>query len=184
MLTSEQVLTHYDPALPVKLACDASPTSIGAVLSNVMPDGSERSVAFVSRALTKTEHRYVPIDKEALSIVWGMKSFHVYLYGRGFTLITDHKPLTAVFHPEKGVPAMSAARLQRYALFIAGFDYKIECQTRTKHCNAINCKLFLKMLDSTRHNLIEFSLSRLKELRHAICCLFKKLQYFFVSVKF
>ena len=55
-----------------------------------------------------------------------MKSFHVYLYGRGFTLITDHKPLTAVFHPEKGVPAMSAARLQRYALFLAGFEYKIE----------------------------------------------------------
>ena len=126
MLTSEQALTHYDPALPVKLACDASPTSIGMVFSHVMPDGSERSVAFVSRSLTKTERRYAPIDKEELSTVWGMKWFHVYLYGRGFTLITDHKPLTAVFHPEKGVPAMSAPRHQRYALFLAGFDYKIE----------------------------------------------------------
>ena len=37
MITSEQVLTHYDPALPVRLACDASPTGIGAVLSHVMP---------------------------------------------------------------------------------------------------------------------------------------------------
>ena len=90
----------------------------------------------------------------------------------------------AVFHPEKGVPAMSAARLQRYALFMAAFDYKIEYQTRTKHCNAISCKLFLKMVDSTRHNLIEFSLNGLKELRRAICFLFKKLKYFFVSVKF
>ena len=81
MLTSEQVLTHYDPALPVKLACDASPTS--AVLSHVMPDGSERSVPVVSRSLTKTERSYAPIDKEALSILWGMKSFHVYLYGGG-----------------------------------------------------------------------------------------------------
>ena len=83
MFTSEQVLTHYDPALPVKLACDASPTSISAVLSHVMPDGSERSVPFVSRSLTKTERSYAPIDKEALSILWGMKSFHVYLYGGG-----------------------------------------------------------------------------------------------------
>ena len=69
MLTSEQVLTHYDPALPVKLACDASPASISAVLSHVMPDGSERSVPFVSRSLTKTERSYAPIDKEALSIL-------------------------------------------------------------------------------------------------------------------
>ena len=83
MLTSEQVLTHYDPALPVKLACDASPTSISAVLSHVMPDGSERSVPFVSRSLTKTERSYAPIDKEALSILWGMKSFHVYPKGGG-----------------------------------------------------------------------------------------------------
>ena len=48
MITSEQVLTHYDPALPVRLACDASPTGIGAVLAHVMPGGSERPVAFAS----------------------------------------------------------------------------------------------------------------------------------------
>ena len=36
MITSEQVLTHFDPALLVRLACDASPTGIGAVL--VLPD--------------------------------------------------------------------------------------------------------------------------------------------------
>ena len=126
MGTSEQVVTHNDPALPVRLACDASPTCIGAGLLHVMPDGSERSVAFVSRSMTKTESRYVPIDKEAFSIVWGMTWFHLYLRGRRFTLITDHRPLTVVFHRENGVPAMSSAILQRYALFLAGFDYKRE----------------------------------------------------------
>ena len=65
-----------------------------------------------------------------------VKLFHVYLYGRRFTLITYHKPLTAIFHPEKGVPAMTAARLQRYALFLAGFDYRIEYKSTTEHCNA------------------------------------------------
>ena len=136
LITSEQLLTHYDQGLPVRLACDASPTGIGAVLSHVMLDGSERPVAFASRSLTKTERRYAQIDKEALSIVWGVKRFHVYLFGRQFTLLTDHKPLTSIFHPEKGVPAMTAARLQRYAMFLAGFDYKIEYKSTTKHCNA------------------------------------------------
>ena len=71
-----------------------------------------------------------------LSIVWGVKRFHVYLYGRQFTLISDHKPFTAIFHPEKGNPAMTAARLQRNALFLLGFDYKIEYMSKNEHCNA------------------------------------------------
>ena len=136
MITSEQGLTHFDPALPVRLACDASPTGIGAVLSHVMPDGSERPVAFASRSLTKTERKCAQIDKEALSIVWELKRFHVYPCGRRFTPITDHKPVTAIFHPEKGVPVMTAVRLERFALFLAGFDHKIEYKSTTEHCNA------------------------------------------------
>ena len=66
----------------------------------------------------------------------GVKRFHVYLYGRRFILITDHKPLTAIFYPGKGVPAMTAARLQRYALFLAGFDYKTEYKSTSDHCKA------------------------------------------------
>ena len=49
MITSEQLLTHYNPALPVRLACDASPPGIGAVLSNFMSDGSKRTITFASQ---------------------------------------------------------------------------------------------------------------------------------------
>jgi hypothetical protein len=75
-----------------------------------------------SRTLTKTEQNYSQIDKEALALVWGVKKFHLYLFGRHFTLVTDHEPLTAIFNPKKGIPAMTVARLQRYALFLAGFE--------------------------------------------------------------
>ena len=34
IITSDVVLTHYDPNLPVRLACDASPYGLGSVLSH------------------------------------------------------------------------------------------------------------------------------------------------------
>ena len=43
------MLTHYDPERPRRLAWDASPVGIGAVLSYIMEDGSERPI--VSRIL-------------------------------------------------------------------------------------------------------------------------------------
>ena len=57
-LISAPVLAHYDPALPLKLAGDASSYGIGAVVSHVMPDGSERPVAFASRTLSSSEANY------------------------------------------------------------------------------------------------------------------------------
>jgi len=53
MITSEQVLTHYDSSLPLRLACDVSPVGTGAVLSHVMNDGTERPIAFACRTLTR-----------------------------------------------------------------------------------------------------------------------------------
>ncbi|GFX90469.1 transposon Tf2-11 polyprotein [Trichonephila clavipes] len=94
-ICSPKILVHYDPSLPLTLASDASPVGIGCVLSHVYPDGSERPIAFASRTLSGSEKKYSQIDKEALSIVWAVRKFYLYLKGRRFTLITDHKPLIA-----------------------------------------------------------------------------------------
>jgi len=66
-LVSENVLAHYDINLPLKLACDASQTGLGSVLSHIMPNGDERPIAFASRTLNKAETNYSQIDKEALA---------------------------------------------------------------------------------------------------------------------
>ena len=55
MLLQDRVLTHFNPDLPVVVACDSSSYGLGAVLSHRMPDGSERPVAYASRSLTQTE---------------------------------------------------------------------------------------------------------------------------------
>ena len=119
LITSDIVLTHINPELPVTLASDASSFGLGCVLSHIMPDGTERPIAFASRTLNSAEKRYSQIDKEALSIVWSVKKFELYLVGRHFTLITDHRPLLSIFSPTKGVNSTTAARLQRYALYLA-----------------------------------------------------------------
>ena len=70
------------------------------MIAHVMPDGLERPIAYASRSLIKTEENYAQIEKEALEIIFGIKKFHKYLYGRKFLLVTDHKALTTMLGPK------------------------------------------------------------------------------------
>ena len=96
-LTSTDVLAHYDPKLPLGLACDTSSVGVGAVLFHKYSDGSEQPIAYASKSLTSAEKNYSQIEREALSIIFGVRKFHRFLYGRSFLLLTDHKPLLTVF---------------------------------------------------------------------------------------
>ena len=124
-LSSDTVLAHYNPSLPLQLATDASAYGIGAVNSHTFPDGTERPIAFASRTLSNSEKRYAQLEKEALSLIFGIQKFHSYLYVRAFTLYTDHKPLTTILNPKKGILPLSAARLQKWALLLVAYNYNI-----------------------------------------------------------
>ena len=86
LLTSRQVLSHYDSAKPLIMSCDASPYGIAAVLSHRMPNGDDRPIAFASKTRTPAERNYCHIEKEALAIIFGVKKFHEYCFGCFFTI--------------------------------------------------------------------------------------------------
>ena len=95
-LISSSVLAHQDCSLPLRLAGDASAYGVGSVIWHLMIDESEWPIAFASRILSSAEKDYAQVEKEALSLVFGIKRFHTYLYSQLFTIITDHKPLTGI----------------------------------------------------------------------------------------
>jgi len=135
-LVSCELLVHYDPAKPVTLAVDASPYGLGAVISHVYDDGSEKPIAYASRTLTPAEVNYSQLEKEALAIIYGLRKFHEYLYMRKFTLITDNKPLSLILSPRKGIPSIAAARIQRWCIQLSAYTYDIEVKRSKDNGNA------------------------------------------------
>lgn len=133
---SDTVLAHFDPNLPLIVAADSSSYGVGAVLSQMHPDGRERVIQYASQTLSNTQRKYPQIDREAYSIIFAVKKFHQYLYGNKFTLITDSQPLAQIFSPTKALPVYSAMRMQHYALFLQGFNYDIKYKNTKLHCNA------------------------------------------------
>ena len=93
-------------------------------------------MAFASRSLSPSERNYAQVEKEALSLVFGVKHFHTYLYGRVFTIATDHKPLTTILGPKKGIPPLAAARHQRWAWTLSAYLYDIKFRSTSAHANA------------------------------------------------
>ena len=136
MLTSSKVLVHFDSKRNTRLTCDASQYGIGAVLSQEMDNGEERPVAFASRSLGQAEKNYSQIEKEALGVVFGVKKFHKYLFGRKFTIANDHKPLLTLLNEAKSVPAMVSGRIQRWALLLSAYEYVFEYKPGSKIANA------------------------------------------------
>lgn len=135
-LLEETVLVHFNPNDELGISCDASSIGVGAVLFHRYKDGTERPIANVSKILTSAQRNYSQIQKEALAIVFAMKKFHQFLYGRKFYLVTDHKPLLSLFGQQKATPALAANRLARWALTISQYDYIIEYRKTQEHGNA------------------------------------------------
>jgi hypothetical protein len=92
ILSTEPLLVYPDFTQPFILVCDASTKAVGTVLSQLR-DGEERPIAYCSRQLSPPETRYSVTELELLAFIFATKQFQCYLYGRKFTVYTDHRAL-------------------------------------------------------------------------------------------
>ena len=75
-----------------------------------MDDGSEKPIAFASLNLSPAEKNCSHLEKESLTLIFGVKNF--YCYGRHLEPRSDHKPHIGILAEGKKIPKMTAARLQ------------------------------------------------------------------------
>ena len=92
------------------LSPDASQHGIDCVLKHSLSNGQERIIACASRILTPAEVNCSVLEKEVLATIFDVKKFTLYLYGRRFTITSDHKPLASLLSPTTPVSALTASQ--------------------------------------------------------------------------
>ena len=163
IISKETTLAYFDPTKPTTIQVDASSRGLGAALLQ-----NDRPVAFASKSLTSAEQRYANIEREMLAVVFGCQRFHTYVYGRPFTVETDHKPLEMI--SQKNLSA-APPRLQRMLMETQGYDLTIAYRPgkeilladglsrlpNKNNCNPVNLDV--------RIEFVQFSTNKLEELK-------------------
>ena len=118
LICKKTTLTYFDQEKETTIQVDASGRGLGAVLTE-----NGKLIAFASKSLTETEQRYANIERELLAVVFGCERFHTYMYGKHFTVESDHKPLEMIQHkPLTAAPP----RLQRMLLRLQPYNMTVK----------------------------------------------------------
>ena len=119
ILTSNSILQYPNFSREFVLTTDASKEALGAVLSQG-DIGSDRPIAYASRTLNKAERNYSTTEQELLAIVWAVKQFRPYLWGRHFKILTDHRPLKWLISLKD-----PGSRPTRWTIKLSEYDFEV-----------------------------------------------------------
>ena len=120
-LTCRPVLALPVQTEPFTLRTDASGTGLGAVLLQER-DQRLHPIAYASKKLSEAERKYHTVELECYAVVWGIRKFYPYLYGRHFMVESDHHPLRYL---ERIRPI--SRRLMGWALELQSHDFEVRC---------------------------------------------------------
>ena len=110
IMTSETTLRPYNTKRKTHFIADASPYGMQASIYQEDENGTWLPIDHLSRALTPTEQKYSPIEKESLAQSWGMEHFRFYLIGSNFSSWCDHKPLIPLYNNRQSTVSKRIAR--------------------------------------------------------------------------
>ncbi|KAL4083100.1 hypothetical protein QTP88_028430 [Uroleucon formosanum] len=120
ILCSEPILQYPDFTKPFIVTTDASGKALGAILSQG-EISQDLPIAYASRTLSKCESNYSTTELECLAIIFAVKTFRPYLYGRKFIILSDHRALSWLFNLKDPL-----SKLARWRILLEEYDYEIK----------------------------------------------------------
>ncbi|KAL4152823.1 hypothetical protein QTP88_000656 [Uroleucon formosanum] len=120
ILCSKPILQYPDFTKPFIVTTDASGKALGAILSQGEVS-QDLPIAYASRTLSKCESNYSTTELECLAIIFAVKTFRPYLYGRKFIILSDHRALSWLFNLKDPL-----SKLARWRILLEEYDYEIK----------------------------------------------------------
>ena len=110
--------------METRIKCDASRAGLVAAIEQRSPTGWH-TVAFASRFLNSIEERCSINELELLGVVRSVEHIKYYLFGKSFTIITDHRVLVSIMKEHRSKKSYNS-RLTRWVDSLLPFDFNIK----------------------------------------------------------
>src|SRR5436853_6794569 len=92
--------------------------SLGALLAQHNDEGHDQAIYYLSRALLGAKHRYHPVEKECLALVFAVQKMGHYLVGQTVHVISKISPLRLLMTK----PSSLNGRLAKWAILLSQYD--------------------------------------------------------------
>src|SRR5436853_1651241 len=127
-LTSPPVLVPPTQGKPFFLYVRAMERSLGTLLAQKNDEGHEQAIYYLGRTMIGAEHRYNPVEKECLALVFAVQKMRHYLVGQTIHVVSRVNPLRLLMTK----PSALNGRLTKWAMLLSQYDIHFMPQKATK----------------------------------------------------